>query len=257
MKLFDRAAALLYPGRCISCRNTTDGGRDVLEKCFCSRCAQEFRESCRAVCRACGRPHYQCECLPDALFRVGISKACACFSYNKRSRASSTSRFIFSLKDTGDKRSFELAKMLLSWRIASSGILDDKSGGELVITYVPRGRINVRVFGEDHMRRVACETASFLNVGAADLFVNSSRGEQKGRDAKERGAAARSSFSLRPGADVKGKRVIIIDDIITSGASAAVCASLLTQSGAACVYVFALAKTRRESPARKLSELAT
>lgn len=61
-------------------------------------------------------------------------------------------------------------------------------------------------------------------------------------DAARRQNAARAYF---PGNHVQlaGKRVVLVDDILTSGATAAACAALLRQMGAAEVYFLCLAKT--------------
>lgn len=61
---------------------------------------------------------------------------------------------------------------------------------------------------------------------------------------KERHENVAGAFALRQNADVAGKRVVLIDDVMTSGATAAACARALLKAGAASVYVVTLARTR-------------
>lgn len=53
------------------------------------------------------------------------------------------------------------------------------------------------------------------------------------------------AFCLRRGADVAGKRVLLIDDVMTTGATAGVCASVLKRGGAKTVSLLTLARVDR------------
>ena len=44
---------------------------------------------------------------------------------------------------------------------------------------------------------------------------------------------------------IAGKRVLLVDDLIRSGATLGAVATALTEAGAAIIYAFALTKTRR------------
>jgi adenine/guanine phosphoribosyltransferase-like PRPP-binding protein len=44
---------------------------------------------------------------------------------------------------------------------------------------------------------------------------------------------------------VAGKRILLVDDLIRSGATLGAVAAALTDAGAAIIFVFALTKTRR------------
>ena len=57
----------------------------------------------------------------------------------------------------------------------------------------------------------------------------------------ERLQNARGAFVCHPGADLTGKRVLLVDDIITTGATASACALALLQAGATDVTVAAVA----------------
>jgi len=55
----------------------------------------------------------------------------------------------------------------------------------------------------------------------------------------------RGAFRLRRGYDVRGARVLLIDDILTTGATASEVARVLKKSGAKMVHVVVLARTQQ------------
>lgn len=60
-----------------------------------------------------------------------------------------------------------------------------------------------------------------------------------------RRANARGAYVLLPKIDLTGKRVVLVDDVVTSGATLGECAALLRQAGAAEVYCLTLAQARK------------
>jgi ComF family protein len=64
--------------------------------------------------------------------------------------------------------------------------------------------------------------------------------------AAERHKNVKAAFSLNPKADVKGKTIILIDDVFTTGATAKECTKTLLKGGAAKVHILTLARVVRE-----------
>ena len=55
----------------------------------------------------------------------------------------------------------------------------------------------------------------------------------------------RGAFRVRKPGEVRGKRIVLIDDVLTTGATVEECARALKRAGAARVDVLALARTVR------------
>ena len=73
------------------------------------------------------------------------------------------------------------------------------------------------------------------------LSVRPGTRPQKELTRDERLQNARGAFVCHPSADLTGKRVLLVDDIITTGATASACALALLQAGATDVTVAAVA----------------
>ncbi|HEX3500568.1 MAG TPA: phosphoribosyltransferase family protein, partial [Stellaceae bacterium] len=65
------------------------------------------------------------------------------------------------------------------------------------------------------------------------------------RNAAGRADNVRGAFALRPGRSVAGRRLVLIDDVFTTGATVRECARILRRAGAAQVDVLTLARVVR------------
>lgn len=62
---------------------------------------------------------------------------------------------------------------------------------------------------------------------------------------QQRRQSLQGAFSLAAGADVRGKHILLLDDILTTGATLTACAAVLRQAGAARVDVLVFASDHR------------
>ena len=88
--------------------------------------------------------------------------------------------------------------------------------------------------------------AERLKLPAAATLVKARHTRpQSGLDSAEaRRANALGAYALLPGVDVAGKRVLLADDVVTSGATLSECARTLLEAGAAEVWCVTLAQAR-------------
>ena len=67
--------------------------------------------------------------------------------------------------------------------------------------------------------------------------------KQAGLSKKNRIKAVKGVFAVREDKAITGKRILLVDDVFTTGATARECAQVLTKAGAEAIYVFTLART--------------
>jgi len=71
------------------------------------------------------------------------------------------------------------------------------------------------------------------------------RSPQAGLTNAKRRANVRGAFTIARGKPLQGMRVLLVDDVVTTGATASACARVLKRAGAAHVALLALARTDR------------
>ncbi|MCD8314669.1 MAG: hypothetical protein LUD44_03475 [Firmicutes bacterium] len=244
-RLLNDVAYYLYPERCIVCGGETDreAPKGSLPRIFCEECRLEFIEYCRHKCPGCGKTIYECKCSTKLLRSHGIDSVYKCFHYDKNARGSAASRLIFSLKSTENGASIDAAAKLLSDRIAREAMIEGYNARDFVITFAPRGGRSIRNYGADHMRLAAERTADNLGADFAPMFRNTSRGAQKEKSAVEREASASGNIRIctRRAKYARGVKFIILDDVLTTGATCLSCAEKLRAVGADEIKIFTLA----------------
>lgn len=75
---------------------------------------------------------------------------------------------------------------------------------------------------------------------------------QKDLDLAERLRNTKDAYACRPGTDLSGQRVLLVDDIITTGATVSACALALLQGGAVSVFAVSVAANEELPPDKRL-----
>lgn len=109
------------------------------------------------------------------------------------------------------------------------------------ITYVPVGRKRLRRRGYDQTRLLAEATARELGREAIRLLDKPKDNPAQSGIREAEARRANVSGVYRVSGDVKNKRILLIDDILTTGATVSECARVLKTAGAEKVYGAALA----------------
>jgi predicted amidophosphoribosyltransferase len=112
------------------------------------------------------------------------------------------------------------------------------------VTWVPSRRRDVRRRGFDHAEVLGRMVARRLGLSSGALLTRAdARPDQAGLGALERWAAAPGAFDAGPCSGA----VLLVDDVITTGATAASCAAALRARGAASVEVLSACHRPRRS----------
>ncbi len=121
------------------------------------------------------------------------------------------------------------------------------------ILWAPISRNRLRRRGYDQSRLLAEEMARQMDIPLLN-------GLEKWRDTKPQssldGESARrancmGAYRMRDGVDVRGKNLLLVDDIITSGSTLSECSRILQMAGARSIWCVTLArgsKKRRKQP---------
>ena len=113
-----------------------------------------------------------------------------------------------------------------------------------LVTWVPLSRKRRKSRGYDQAKLLAEATARHLGMMAAQTLKKTidagPQSELPGR--AERQKNIKGVFEALCAQQVAGKRILLIDDIITTGATLSECARVLKAAGASCVVCATLAK---------------
>lgn len=124
-----------------------------------------------------------------------------------------------------------------------------------LICWAPLSKKRLRERGFDQAELLAREVGRLLAVPAASALekTRNTGPQSELEEESARQANARGAYALLPGTDLKGKRVVLVDDVVTSGSTLSECAALLRQCGAERVFCLTLARARgdRETPEKK------
>ncbi len=225
----------VLPPRCLACGETV-GEPDAL----CGRCWAAMTFFAPPWCANCGLPFPYpagegAVCADCARARASWNRARAVLRYDKHSRP-----LVLALKY--DRT--EVARALGSWmRRAGGEVLD---GADLLVP-VPLHwtRLLSRRYNQAGLLAHAIHAAGGPPV-APDWLIRHRRTPSQGRlGPLARARNVRGAFALRSGREVRGKRLVIIDDVLTTGATVEECARVLRREGAAFVGVLTLARALR------------
>ncbi|HEX6843791.1 MAG TPA: phosphoribosyltransferase family protein [Actinomycetota bacterium] len=109
-----------------------------------------------------------------------------------------------------------------------------------VVTWVPLARRRLAERGYDQARALAVALGRRLDVPAAALVRRTvATGPQAARSGADRRSAMEGAFVPRRSAP---PRVLLVDDVLTTGATVAACATALRAAGAREVHVAAAAR---------------
>ena len=120
------------------------------------------------------------------------------------------------------------------------------STGADLIRWAPLSKQRRRERGFDQAELLAREVGRLLDIPALPLLEKKrhTAPQSELEESSARRANAQGAYALLPGAGLTGKRVVLVDDVVTSGATLSACAALLRQAGAEGVYCLTLAQAR-------------
>lgn len=226
---------LLFPPACIGCREllrVPDYRREAPP--FCPACAKKWRRETAELCCICQRPIAECLCVTEVMQAANIPLFRKLAYYRHGTREPVPNRMVYRIKEARDRRTIaffadELAKCLPTLLAMTGWRAED-----CALVWLPRGEGARLKTGTDQAQELAKAISvrtGIPAVGFVERIPNRSR-EQKALSATERKRNATASFRLcrRGGLPPTSTHLLLVDDIVTTGASMAAAAKLLRRA---------------------------
>jgi ComF family protein len=227
----------VFPRICVVCGAVLSGNR---KDCFCFKCLSRISFVKPPICSCCGLPFFDCG---------GTDHLCSeCISLPQYfSIARSVGRYETTLRDAIHRFKYKgkiavgeaLGRLMAEYKFDSFSIEDYS-----LIMPVPLHRRRLRERGFNQSLVLAKEVAGrhSINLDFTTLKRVIYTEPQVNLDRKKRGSNVKGAFKITDSERVKGKRVVLIDDVYTTGSTLRECARVLIRSGAADVAALTLAR---------------
>jgi competence protein ComFC len=146
-----------------------------------------------------------------------------------------------SFKFHGNKRMAELFKKVIGSRILSSGLRHENYD---VILPVPLHNSRKRKRGYNQAEVLSEIVSTFLGKPLLPkvLIKTKNTPPQSGLNKRERSENLKGSFAVTESSLIRGKSVLLVDDVMTTGATIEECSKTLLKHGSEKVYAFTLAR---------------
>ena len=230
---------LVFPAVCPVCDTRSE---DAARRPFCGPCWAALPVGLGPGCPVCGEPFpglggaFPCAACQQASPPYAFARAVAAYQDGMREA-------IHALKFGGRTVvATPLGELLAE---AGPAILPVSPAGwadGLVPVPLHPARLAERGFNQADLLAAPCATAWGVPVLARALVRTRPTRPQTDLDAAARRANVRDAFRVPRPAEVAGRRLLLLDDVLTTGATAAAAARALRAAGATSVGVLALAR---------------
>ena len=216
MGVFSGLLDLLYPPRCAFCRKILKTG----EIGMCKKCGDTNKRTHNGGVQS--GDFFSC-CVSPLFYENEVRDAILRFKFNDAT--------VYA----------ELFGELLA------GCIEENLAGRYdIITWVPLSKTRLKKRGYDQAMLLAMSAALKLDDVAVELLTKHTDvpAQSGAGSAEKRRANISGVYSVVEEELVRGKRILVIDDIITTGSTLSECAKTLKYSGAEEVVCCTLARTR-------------
>jgi ComF family protein len=230
---------LVFPAVCPVCLTRSD---DPVHRPFCGPCWASLPRGVDPGCPVCGEPF------------PGLAGALPCDACRRRPPAYAFARAVAPFRD-GMREAIHALKYGGRPVVATplGRLLADLAPGvvpappaEWAEGLVPgplhRARLAERGFNQAELLAAPCAERWRLPVLGRALVRSRPTPPQTDLDAAARRANVRNAFAVPRPAEVRGRRLLLVDDVLTTGATADAAAQALRAAGAAAVGVLTLAR---------------
>lgn len=226
-------AELLSPTRCASCERP---GALICDDCLRSM----VRIDPAHACLRCGAPFGDMLCTECRGAASDLDRCLAAVVFD-----GPPARIVRAYKDAGERRLAErIAEIMLRAALEAERAAPERYGGMTsaadAVTFVPVTASAYRRRGFDHMESVAGAFAAMSGVSLLDALIKHGSADQRAFSREERLERSRGAYEVVE--SVRGARLVLLDDVITTGATMNAAAHALKEAGAERVDGLAFAR---------------
>lgn len=236
-RIFDPLLALAYPQACQVCERSVENSADGIACSFCwsktrvfsgaetlcAKCSaflQAKPTDFQTFCRRCDEHFY------DAAIAVGTYEHALAASVLHLKREPIVARRLKKLFIARFQNSdFHNATLLVPVPLSKKRFLERGFNQAAVLSEILAKNFNMKLDAQSLARKIHTPM------------------HRAGMDGKARAKSVEKAFEVLRPTFIKGERIVLIDDVYTSGATVSGCAEVLKKNGAEKVYVFTLART--------------
>lgn len=212
---------------------------------ICDGCKAILPFNNKSICGHCGRatpyPVEYCDYCKDKQIYVDMARSVYEYAYPINS-------LIRRLKYDGEKYlAEELANEMKNVYLLRIGYAD-------CILFVPMTKKRKKSRGYNQSEELAKELSRLIEIPVyKDVLVKTKETDsQVGLERRQRFNNIRGSISVKNRAQIKGKRVMVVDDVMTTGSTLEVIAEKLKSAGASEVVALTVASVTLKKPAEKV-----
>ena len=237
MGFWSSVISVFLPPRCAKCGRVLPGDEDGL----CPDCFNEINFISRPYCEKCGRPLAEespnrqvfcATCLQEHRSPFRLSRSA--FRYEDASK-----NLILSFKFL-DKT--ENAKILGRWLYNAGKDIWNTGADVLIPVPLHYTRLLKRRYNQSALLCRELSRLSGLPVDYAAVVRHRKTRPQVEFSGHERIKNVKDAFRIRRPERVRGKRIVLIDDVMTTGSTLKECALVLRKAGAASVDTLTVAR---------------
>ena len=217
---------------------------DLISPRLCVVCGQRLTVSEETICSKCNlhlprtgfqQDPYENEMAKLFWHQIPIERATALFYYEAHSE---TANILYELKYKSHPEIGEVMGRMMAKELQSSGFFDEIDG----IIPVPLAKKRLRQRGYNQSLEIAHGISEMTGLPIYNKVVrrNAFEGSQTSKGRWERNENVEGVFELKDATAIQGKHILIVDDVVTTGATVIACAQELCKAGSIKVSVLAL-----------------
>ena len=217
---------------------------DLISPRLCVVCGQRLTVSEETICTKCNlhlprtgfqKDPYENEMAKLFWHQIPIERATAFFYYEAHSE---TANILYELKYKNHPEIGEVMGRLMARELQTSGFFDGIDG----IVPIPLARKRQRQRGYNQSMEIARGVSEITGLPIYNKVArrNAFEGSQTSKGRWERNENVEGVFEVKDVSAIQGKHLLIIDDVVTTGATVIACAKELCKGGNVKVSVISL-----------------